>query len=85
MHYCVLFLAVTTVICCVIIQRCALSPLRRCPGPFLPSISRLWYTYINWRGIQHKALENLHAQYGEVVRVAPNEVCVALEPQFHSY
>ena len=78
MHYQTILLAITVVVCSVILRRYALSPLRKCPGPFLASISRLWYTYINWRGNQHVVLERLHAKYGDVVRVAPNEVCVRL-------
>lgn len=76
MHYQLLFLAMAIVVCNVIVKRHVLSPLSKCPGPFLASISRLWYTYINWRGIQHEVLEKLHVKYGDVVRVAPNEVCV---------
>lgn len=74
MHYQYLFLIAAIVVCNVILKRSVLSPLRKCPGPFLASISRLWYTYINWRGTQHEVLEKLHAKYGDVVRVAPNEV-----------
>ena len=76
----VLFMVIAVVVCSVIIKRSVLSPLARCPGPFLASISRLWYTYINWRGTQHTVLETLHAKYGDVVRVAPNEVCVHPRP-----
>ncbi len=76
MHYQVLFLVTTIVVCIVLIKRWLLSPLSKYPGPFLASISRLWYTYINWRGTQHEVLQRLHVKYGDIIRVAPNEVCV---------
>ncbi|CAK7239412.1 MAG: hypothetical protein STHCBS139747_000842 [Sporothrix thermara] len=53
------------------------SPLRRFPGPWLASVSRLWKvvstasTNTHW---QHIAL---HRKYGRVVRIAPNEVSIA--------
>lgn len=53
------------------------SPLRRYPGPWLASVSRLWKvmstasTNTHW---QHVAL---HEKYGRVVRIAPNEVSLS--------
>ncbi|KAL2428954.1 Cytochrome P450 monooxygenase cicH [Exophiala dermatitidis] len=53
------------------------SPLRRVPGPFLASCSRLWKVWSTYRG--HTELDHirLHKKYGPVVRTAPNEVSFA--------
>ena len=74
MHFQILFLAWSSVVLSVILKRRIFSPLSKYPGPFLASISRIWYTYINWRGTQHEVLPKLHEKYGDIVRVAPNEV-----------
>lgn len=74
MHTFLLFLTITVFVLNLVVHRCMLSPLSKCPGPFFASISRLWYTYINWQGNQHEVLQSLHAKYGDTVRVAPNEV-----------
>ncbi|KAL1900637.1 hypothetical protein Sste5346_002362 [Sporothrix stenoceras] len=53
------------------------SPLRRYPGPWLASVSRLWKvistasTNTQWQHI------DLHRKYGRVVRIAPDEVSIA--------
>ncbi|KAJ3781343.1 cytochrome P450 [Lentinula aff. detonsa] len=52
-------------------------PLANIPGPILFKITKfapLWY---HWRGQQSTLFMSLHAQYGPVVRVAPNEISVA--------
>ncbi|KAK4943603.1 hypothetical protein LTR10_016898 [Elasticomyces elasticus] len=50
------------------------SPLDKVPGPFIAGLSRWWLAYHGWRGDFHKLLTNLHEQYGDVVRIGPNEV-----------
>ena len=82
MHYQLLFLVIVIIVCAVFIDRYVLSPLAKYPGPFLASVSRLWYTYINWRGIQHEVLETLHIKYGDIIRIAPNEVYVHIKPPY---
>ncbi|KAE9392120.1 cytochrome P450 [Gymnopus androsaceus JB14] len=52
-------------------------PLAKVPGPVLFKISKfapLWYC---WHGHQASLYKSLHACYGPVVRVAPNEISVA--------
>ncbi|KAH8675426.1 cytochrome P450 [Xylariales sp. PMI_506] len=52
-------------------------PLRNFPGPLLMRASRLPYVRVNTRGrLPHTILE-LHEKYGEVVRIAPNELSFA--------
>ena len=50
------------------------SPLSKVPGPFIARFSRWWLAYHGWRGDFHRLLTSLHEQYGEVVRIGPNEV-----------
>jgi cytochrome P450 len=49
-------------------------PLRQYPGPLLAKANRLNWAYHSWNGdiVEHITL--LHEKYGEVVRVAPNEL-----------
>ena len=72
----ILLLAPAIFFCTLILRRCLLSPLYKHPGPFIASVSRLWYAYIKWRGTQYEVLVKMHAEYGDIIRVAPNEVCV---------
>lgn len=53
------------------------SPLRRYPGPFLASCSRLWKVISTVKGQTNYDHIELHRKYGPVVRIAPNEVSVA--------
>ncbi|KAL2165002.1 hypothetical protein VTH06DRAFT_298 [Thermothelomyces fergusii] len=53
------------------------SPLRRYPGPFLASISRLWKLLSTASGQTHLDHIGLHRRYGPVVRIAPGEVSVS--------
>lgn len=53
------------------------SPLRKYPGPFLASISRLWKVRSTASGRTHLEHIALHRKYGPVVRIAPNEVSVS--------
>ncbi|KYK57378.1 hypothetical protein DCS_04387 [Drechmeria coniospora] len=49
-------------------------PLSRIPGPKITACSRLPYVHILLRGDLVRWLHRLHEQYGEVVRIAPDEV-----------
>ncbi|KAK0643791.1 cytochrome P450 [Cercophora newfieldiana] len=53
------------------------SPLRKYPGPFLASFSRLWMVKSTASGRTHLDHIELHRKYGPVVRIAPNEVSIA--------
>ncbi|KAF2852622.1 cytochrome P450 [Plenodomus tracheiphilus IPT5] len=57
-----------------IIYALTLHPLAKIPGPIWPAVSRTWIIYRAWAGdleIHHRAL---HARYGPLVRIAPDEV-----------
>lgn len=56
------------------IYRLWFAPLSRFPGPRRTALTRLWIIYHEFRGTRTVVLDKLHAKYGPVVRVAPNEV-----------
>lgn len=49
-------------------------PLRHYPGPLLARATRLYHLYYDLSGAQHLKQKEWHDQYGEVVRVAPDEL-----------
>ncbi|RYP11870.1 hypothetical protein DL767_011273 [Monosporascus sp. MG133] len=53
------------------------SPLRRYPGPFLASFSRLWKVISTVKGQTNHDHIQLHQRYGPIVRIAPNEVSIS--------
>ncbi|KAH8896794.1 cytochrome P450 oxidoreductase [Thozetella sp. PMI_491] len=63
-------------VCWVIYSTC-FHPLRSIPGPFLASITRLWIMIQLRQGTMEKAQRALHAKYGPLIRIAPNEVACA--------
>lgn len=52
-------------------------PIARYPGPILCKVSKLYWTAIARKGQQHRLLAKLHKQYGDIVRIGPNEVSIA--------
>ncbi|KAL2396868.1 Cytochrome P450 monooxygenase gsfF [Exophiala dermatitidis] len=52
-------------------------PLHKIPGPWLASVSRLWYLIRIARGDMEHVQRRLHAKYGPLIRIAPNEVACA--------
>jgi hypothetical protein len=57
-----------------------LHPLAKYPGPRLAAISNTWYAYYWMRGKWPWTIEQILKQYGDVVRVGPNEL-VFVSPQ----
>ncbi|KAK1749506.1 cytochrome P450 [Echria macrotheca] len=53
------------------------SPLRKYPGPFFASFTRLWKVWSTASGRTHLDHIALHRKYGAIVRIAPNEVSVS--------
>ena len=51
-----------------------LHPLSTVPGPFLAKFSNLWINIRYIRGSWHEDILAVHQQYGDVVRITPNEV-----------
>ncbi|KAB5545499.1 cytochrome P450 oxidoreductase [Coniochaeta sp. 2T2.1] len=52
------------------------SPLRKVPGPFLARFTKLWKLREIYRGHFEKTNIELHARYGPVVRIAPDEYSI---------
>ena len=53
------------------------TPLRRIPGPFLASVTKLWVVQQTRSLNRHIVDMELRKKYGTMVRVAPNEVMVS--------
>jgi hypothetical protein len=56
---------------------CLTSPLRKVPGPTLPSFTSLIIKWHEFRANRTRYVHRLHEIYGPVVRIAPNEVSFA--------
>jgi hypothetical protein len=58
------------------IYRVYFHPLRSFPGPMLASIMDWNKFYYNWYlgGIHSLKIKQWHAQYGPIIRIAPNEL-----------
>ena len=69
-----LLLILSTLVTAKIISRIWYHPLSRIPGPRLARISRLWQAVRYYRGTWHDDILELHATFGPIVRIAPNEV-----------
>ncbi|EFQ25384.1 cytochrome P450 [Colletotrichum graminicola] len=73
-----LFMVLTTIyIASYIIYNLFLHPLRRFPGPLAMRATRATYCYRLWRGKLSFDMLELHRRYGDVVRIAPDELAFA--------
>lgn len=52
------------------------SPLQHFPGPTLAAISKFWYLYHSTKGNMPQVMRSLNQQYGEIVRIGPNELTI---------
>ncbi|KAL2822160.1 cytochrome P450 [Aspergillus cavernicola] len=52
-------------------------PLSKFPGPFWASVSRVWTVLHVLPGDAEKTQRVLHARYGPIVRIAPNELIIS--------
>ncbi|KAI3587206.1 cytochrome P450 [Fusarium oxysporum f. sp. albedinis] len=59
---------------CKAFYNALLHPLRKYPGPKLWAVSRIPYALMILSGKSHKKIFELHQKYGNVVRVAPDEL-----------
>lgn len=59
------------------LYRLHLHPLSTIPGPLLARLSPLWTYLHSYLGDEATLITALHTIYGPVVRVAPNEICIA--------
>jgi hypothetical protein len=51
-------------------------PLRHFPGPQWYTVSGLPAFYLTWTGRRFACLERVHREYGDAVRIAPDELSV---------
>src|ERR1700712_879792 len=58
----------------VLIYRLFFAPLSKIPGPKFTAVTQLWLMYHEFKGDRTVQIDNLHSQYGPVVRVSPSEV-----------
>lgn len=66
----------------VALYRLFFHPLARVPGPKLAAVSSLWHAFHARNGRMVFLGKTLHARYGPVVRVGPNEVWMNSESAF---
>ncbi|PIL26706.1 cytochrome P450 [Ganoderma sinense ZZ0214-1] len=67
----------TTLVISVLVYRVSpIHPLARYPGPLGCKISKFWLATRCISGFQHHYIKSLHEQYGDVVRIGPNEVSI---------
>jgi hypothetical protein len=52
-------------------------PLATVPGPFLASLTRLWLLHQSRTLQRHRIEIALHEEYGPIVRISPNELCIS--------
>jgi len=70
----VVVLATLSNVAVVICYRLFFHPLSKYPGPKLAAITEYWWAW-NWTsGKWIQVLERVHDQYGDVVRIGPNEL-----------
>lgn len=65
------------------IYRLWFHPLSRFPGPKLAAVSEVWYAYHWMSGRYPWKIETMHMMYGDVVRIAPNELSFATVQSFN--
>ncbi|KAG9570747.1 cytochrome P450, partial [Aureobasidium melanogenum] len=49
------------------------SPLSKLPGPFYTNLTPLYLIYQEFSGNRRTYIDSLHASYGPVIRISPNE------------
>ncbi|OHE93749.1 cytochrome P450 [Colletotrichum orchidophilum] len=74
---CLGFVFTTLYIVSYIIYNLFFHPLRRFPGPILMRATRATACYRLWRGTLSFDMLDIHKRYGDVVRIAPDELAYA--------
>ncbi|KAH8430788.1 cytochrome P450 [Aspergillus melleus] len=57
-------------------------PLSKYPGPPLAAVSELWYASAWTSGFWNRKIQDAHRRYGDIVRIAPNELSFATAQAF---
>nr|BAL05078.1 cytochrome P450 [Phanerodontia chrysosporium] len=67
----------TTLVSSIVVYRLSpWHPLARYPGPLLAKVTKLYHALMVSKGKQHVYIKALHDQYGDIVRIGPNEVSI---------
>nr|AAX81444.1 high nitrogen upregulated cytochrome P450 monooxygenase 2 [Phanerodontia chrysosporium] len=67
----------TVLVSSIVIYRISpFHPLARYPGPLAAKITKWWHAYHVHTGKQHLYVRRLHDQYGDIVRIGPNDVSI---------
>jgi len=61
----------------IVVYNLYFHPLSRVPGPIYAAVSPLWLYLESYLGTEASSIDALHARYGPVVRVAPDEVDIS--------
>ncbi|GME35797.1 Cytochrome P450 [Neofusicoccum parvum] len=68
----------TTLAASILIYRAFFHRLRKLPGPPVAKLTKFWSVYHSSKAFQYRLkLEELHKEYGDVVRTGPREVSIA--------
>lgn len=59
---------------CIAVYNVFFHPLSRYPGSVWWAMSRVPYLMMVWSGEEHRRVLEMHDRYGEVVRLAPDEL-----------
>lgn len=54
-----------------------LCPLSKVPGPKICALSSFWILYKSWSEQRNHYVDQLHKEYGSIVRIGPNEVDIS--------
>ena len=73
----VLILGALLSFCSLLLYRAFLGPLRSVPGPLICRLTSLWTYWHSYIGDECTQINALHARYGSVVRIAPNELSLS--------
>ncbi|KAK1757195.1 Tryprostatin B 6-hydroxylase [Echria macrotheca] len=60
----------------IIVYRLFFHPLRKFPGPLFGRITKMYGPWTNRHGQMHIEQNKLFAKYGDIVRIAPNELLI---------
>lgn len=60
-----------------VIHRAYFDHLRDVPGPLISRLTSLLDWYHSYMGDESKWIDTLHAKYGPVIRIAPNEIVIS--------
>ena len=71
-----IFITLTTLLT-IVVYRLYLHPLSAFPGPLFAKLTSLWIYREAYCGTEASTLAALHAKYGPIIRVAPNELDIA--------